>query len=181
MNLAVSSKLVVVLLTIAAAAAGSVVILGRFTSCGPAQCADLSGDGAVMIHPGDGSYRHLVLSGRPAWALTPGADVPINLRLTNPNSFAVTARNLTVRIGDIEAPRSTATRPCSVHDFTIAQAPDRLTLVLQAHQATTLGARSVRRADWPWVRMINRGANQDGCKAASVTLRYTATGRQLIR
>jgi hypothetical protein len=181
MNLAVSSKLVVVLLTIAAAAASSVVLLGRSTSCVPRRCADLSGDGEVMIHPGDGSYRHLVLSGRPAWALTPGADVPINLRLTNPNSFAMTARNLTVRIGDIEAPRSTSTRPCSVHDFTIAQSPDHLTLVLPAHRSTTLDARRVRRADWPWVQMVNRGANQDGCKGASVTLRYTATGRQLIR
>ncbi len=181
MNLAVSSKLVVVLAAIAAASAGSVVLLGRFSSCGPTQCADLSGDGAVMVHPGDGSYRHLVLSGRPERALTPGANVPINLRLTNPNSFAVTARNLTVRIGDIEAPRATSTRPCSADDFTIAQSPDRLTLVLRARQTTTLGARSVRRADWPWVRMINRGANQDGCKAASVTLHYTATGRQLIR
>jgi hypothetical protein len=68
-----------------------------------------------------------------------------------------------------------------VRDFTIAQAPAGLALVLQPRQTTTLLARGVPRADWPAVRMIYRGTNQDGCKAAIVTLRYTVSGRQFKR
>lgn len=65
---------------------------------------------------------------------------------------------------------------CAVDDFAVGQASNRV-ITLAARSASTLSSLDLARRTWPRVGMPNRSVNQDGCKGASVTLDYTASGR----
>ncbi len=116
------------------------------------------------------------ITGSPTGPMSPGAHVPLDLRLQNSNKTRMSVHDLVVTVRRIDAPRATERRPCLVEDFTVEQAPDSIDLDLPPQATTSLSALSLPRAQWPHVRLRHTPANQDGCKGASLTLEFSASG-----
>ena len=58
-----------------------------------------------------------------------------------------------------------------------AQAPDGIDLTLPPQATTSLSALSVPSTQWPQVGLRNTSVNQNGCKGASLTLEFSASGK----
>ena len=101
---------------------------------------------------------------------------PLDLSLTNPNDSAMSVTDLRVRVQKVSAPNADAAHPCAAGDFAVAQGSSSRKITLAARATRTLSNLGLPRASWPHVGMLNRPANQDGCKGASLTLAYTASG-----
>jgi hypothetical protein len=108
--------------------------------------------------------------------LRPGTSVPILLTFQNPNRHKVQMKRVRVRIGGIVAPNADAAHPCTTADFSIQQMSRRTLLQLRSKRSTDLAALHLPMDAWPWLTMLNRPLNQDGCKGADVTLRLKARG-----
>jgi hypothetical protein len=106
--------------------------------------------------------------GRLAAPLYPGGRGRLNLVLTNPNSFTLRVRALTVRV------RADTTRPDCQGDvnYAVAQYSGRYPLVLRPGR-TRLGALVGDSSFWPLVRMHDLPTNQDACKRAVLALAYS--------
>jgi hypothetical protein len=109
--------------------------------------------------------------------LAPGAPVPLNLSVTNPNNQPISVTNLHVTIALSSAPNASAQRPCSAADFTVTQmAPSAYPIAVPANSTRQLGG-ALPSTAWPVARVVETGANQDGCKGAVLTLTYTGTAQ----
>jgi len=139
-------------------------------------CSPASGD---ISDGGPPRTRPFSVQGDVNKALLPGARAaPINVRVTNPTSARMVVTSLAVTVNRIAAPRATTRLPCTRRDFAVRQAPDALKVTIAAHSRTTLSKLDVPRRSWPRIGMLNRDKNQDGCQQSTLTLGYTALGRQ---
>ena len=111
------------------------------------------------------------ISGTTHRLLRPGGSARLNLRFANPGRNAITLRHVRVTISSIDAPHADAGHPCTLADFRVR--PMRVgTFVLPGAGSTDLLRLGVPSRQWPHLKMRNRPVNQDGCKGASLTLRY---------
>ena len=117
------------------------------------------------------------ITGSPTKPMSPGVHVPLDLRLQNSNKTSMSVHDLVVTVRRVDAPRATDRLPCLVEDFTVEQAPDGIDLTLPPQATTSLSALSVPSAQWPHVGLRNTSVNQDGCKGASLTLEFSASGK----
>ena len=108
--------------------------------------------------------------------LSPGTSAPIALRFQNPNKHKVQMKRVRVKISGIIAPNADAAHPCTTADFAVRQMPRRTLLRVPAKRTTDLAAMRVPMEAWPWLTMLNRPLNQDGCKGAEVKLKFKARG-----
>ena len=83
---------------------------------------------------------------------------------------------LSVRVQKVSAPNADDAHPCAIADFTVGQASSSIKITVAAGATSTLSSLGLTRATMPQVGMLDRPANQDGCKGASLTLAYTASG-----
>ena len=163
-----------------------VALILHFVFC---RCPDSvtqgAGDAPVGAQgPGDGNLR--VTLADPAWSFTisgnatepisPGVSAPLDLSLTNPHAFALTAADLRVTVQKVNAPNADDAHPCTIGDFAVDQASSAIEVTVAAHSTRTLSNLGLPRAKRPHVGMLDRSVNQDGCKGASLTLAYTASG-----
>jgi hypothetical protein len=100
----------------------------------------------------------------------------IDLAFTNSHDFPVSLTGITVIVRKVDAPNADAGHSCAVADFTVDQSPADFRVTLPARTTSSLSALNFPRAMWPRMGMLNRPVNQDGCKGAALTLRYTASG-----
>jgi hypothetical protein len=114
-------------------------------------------------------------------ALTPGRSQPIALRIGNPHHWPLRVRSLRVRLVGLKAPRAHGGLTCKRADFMVAQFIGRSGFLIPAHQSRTLTALGVAVNRWPRVGMINRHVNQDGCKGASLSLRFSGVAVRASR
>jgi hypothetical protein len=119
--------------------------------------------------------RPITLAGNLEGILTPGQPLPLNVTLTNPDPVNLYVTGLTVSVSAISAPHADASHPCTVGDFASEQFSGADGLTVPASTTTTLAALGFAPAQWPWVGIVDRPVNQDGCKGASLTLSYSAT------
>ncbi len=117
-----------------------------------------------------------VITASPTEPISPGAQVPLDLRLQNPNKNSLSVTDVEVTVRDVSAPNSSEQLPCLVEDFTVAQAPEDLDLTLPPETTSSLSGLSLPSAQWPHVGLRNTSVNQDGCKGASLTLDFKAAG-----
>lgn len=150
--------------------------LGRQLACRHDRCA--AGPSASMQRLDVDGPAAITIAGRTVRPMSPGVRVPLNLTLTNTQDVSLTADHLAVTIKRVRAPRATARRGCTVRDFSVVQAAATLTVELGAGQTTTLRSQRVPSEAWPQIAMVDSATNQDGCKGASLSLRYAATGTQ---
>jgi hypothetical protein len=154
------------------------ILLWMLVRCSPIGPAPDDGAG---IGGASGPVRVLELSGSTSSLMAPGSSAPLNLRLTNSTSYALSVTRLTVSIHAVDAPRSDADHPCTSDDFVLRQAPRGLIVSVAGSASSTLLELGTSEAEWPRVGMVNTSSNQDGCKGASVALGYRALTTQALR
>ena len=111
--------------------------------------------------------------------LSPGVSVPLNLALTNQNKKQISISNLTVTIESVTRTASAVAsgRPCGTADYSVVQYSGPYPLTVAGLATATLSGLGVSPAAQPQLKMINTASNQDGCKGATLALRYTGSGQ----
>jgi hypothetical protein len=135
--------------------------------------------GASALDTGSGSVRaptSFTITGDIARAIAPGDMLPLDLSLANPNDVDLSIDQITVRVHSVDAPRADAEHPCSAADFEVRQLRGDVVLRLEANRAQTLSEMEVPPGRRPALGMLDRPVNQDGCKAATLSLTYSASG-----
>lgn len=122
------------------------------------------------------SSRSFTIKGDAARLISPGVMAPLDLSLTNPNDVPMSVTGLLVTVQRVSAPNADAAHPCTVGDFTVNQVSRGLEMTVAARGTSALSSLGVARASLPAVGMLKRSVNQDGCKGASLTLGYAASG-----
>jgi len=142
-------------LTLALAGGGILVCL---TSCAPL-----------------GLASSIEIGGDAAGALRPGIAVPIDLEITNRHLTPVHIAEIRVEIATISAPYADDLHPCTAKDYSITQPRPEIAISLAALSSQRLSRSTLPRAEWPHVQMLDRPVNQDGCRGAELTLRYSSS------
>ena len=117
----------------------------------------------------------LFAAGEVAEPLAPGVTRPVRLVLTNALDSAVDVIALTVTVLSV-APVDGGS--CTTADFTTTPAALATPLRIPAQTSATLQTLGLAAGAWPSVTMVNRPVSQDGCKGASVALRFDVQGRE---
>lgn len=147
-----------------------------FRGCGP--------EGRAAAATGVGSLStpsSFMISGDVIRPITPGELVALDLRLENTNDLDLRIDRITVAVVDVDAPQSDKRHPCSAADFEVRQLSGSVVLRLAGYSTDSLSGLKLPEANWPAVGMLNRPVNQDGCKGASLTLNYEASGTEVTR
>ncbi|MEP7192746.1 MAG: hypothetical protein ABI903_07760 [Actinomycetota bacterium] len=153
-----------------------ILALILFVSRGPISDKTDAGAGAGGATALVGSAGSFTIRGNTTEAISPGVKASLDLLLTNPHAFPMSVTDLNVRVQKVSAPNADDAHPCAVGDFAVDQASATAKITLTARSTTALSGLGLARTTWPQVGMFNRLANQDGCKGASLTLAYTASG-----
>jgi hypothetical protein len=128
--------------------------------------------GSQQLHRG----HKVKITGAAQGQLSPGVSVPIVLTFENPNKHRVHMKRVRVKIAGVSAPNANAAHPCTTADYAIRQMPRKTLLRVRGKRATSLTALHIPMDAWPWLTMLNRPLNQDGCQGAHVTLKFKARG-----
>ena len=143
------------------------------------------GNGGKGGHSGVGGVHgssSIIITGDTEGLLLPGSTLPLDVSLDNTIDFDLVVRNLTVSVSAVHAPQSTTNRPCSPADFEVSPLSKSVEFTLEASTESSLSGLGVAQADWPTVGMINSPViNQNGCKGATLTLDYDASGTEVAR
>lgn len=107
----------------------------------------------------------------------PGAGMPLNLSIANPNNQALNITNLTVSIQSVAKAVGAPAGTCSIADYAVSQFTGSYPLVVQPGLATSLSNLVSDSAQWPRLNMLETGSRQDACKGAVVTLSFTGAGQ----
>lgn len=126
-----------------------------------------------------GNPSAFAISGDFNRAISPGQWVALDLVLDNTNDSEVVIDRITVAVVGIDAPRADADHSCSTADFGVRQLSGGVAIRLPGNSIVNLSGRDVPEENRPAVGMINRPVNQDGCKGASLTLSYEASGMEV--
>jgi hypothetical protein len=139
-----------------------------------AQHADdaLRAHGPSQLHRG----HKVKITGAAHGQLRPGTSAPIALTFQNPNKHRVKMNRVRVKISGVIAPNADAAHPCTAADYAIRQMPRKTLLKIRGKRTTALAATKIPMESWPWLTMLNRPLNQDGCKGAEVRLKFKARG-----
>lgn len=107
--------------------------------------------------------------------LAPGVSKQLNLTLSNPNNQPMLVTHLNVAVQAVEKAAG-AVGQCTAGDYAVTQFAGTYPLEVPPG-SVTLSALGVPAIQWPTVGMLNTSANQDGCKAAVMTLSLTGSGQ----
>ncbi|MDQ1536940.1 MAG: hypothetical protein QOE58_1333 [Actinomycetota bacterium] len=159
------------LVCITAALVGTFVLgLSRST---PGLLSAGEGSGGLSLADSSGSFT---IEGVATESISPGLAAPLDLKLTNSHATPMVISNLRVKVQKVAAPHADETHPCTIGDFTVDNAASRHTVTIAAESTNTLSRLGLPMASWPHIGMLNRPVDQDGCKGASLTLAYAASG-----
>jgi len=117
------------------------------------------------------------ITGDAVEAIAPGFSVPLDLTISNNYDYPMEVTGITVAVQSINAPHATADFPCTIDDFEINQLISTTAVTLPASTIESLTDLHIARTDLPQIGIRESAHNQDGCKGASLTLAYTASGR----
>ena len=128
--------------------------------------------GPQQLHRG----HKVKVTGAAQGQLHPGTSAPIALTFQNPNKHKVKMKRVRVKISGVIAPNADAAHPCTAADYAIRQMPRKTVLKVRGKRTTTLATMRLPMESWPWLTMLNRPLNQDGCKGAEIRLKFKARG-----
>lgn len=111
--------------------------------------------------------------------LVPGSGQPLDLTLTNHESSDLAISSLLVRVADVDAPRSDPGHTCDAGDFAVEQFSGASGFTLPALSTVRLGALGFTASELPQISMLNMPVNQDGCKAASLSLAFAGAATEV--
>lgn len=123
------------------------------------------------------SKKTFSISGNLGTPLTPGAAVPLNLSMANPNNKGLALNNLSVSItGITRTPVAIAAGlPCTAGDYVVTNYTGSYPLAVPAG-TSSLQSLGLPPALWPKIAMLDTALNQDGCKGATLQLAYSGAG-----
>ena len=121
------------------------------------------------------------ISGAVRRPISPGELVALDLTLDNTSNLDLVVDRITVAVVGIDAPRADPDHPCTAADFEVRHLTGGAVVNLPRMSTNSLSGLDVPEENWPAVGMRNRPVNQDGCKGASLTLSYEATGVEMPR
>ena len=147
----------------------------------PPAAADTGDNGGTSGVGGVHGSSSITITGDTEGLLVPGSTLPIDLSLDNPNDFDYTVQHLTVTVSAVHAPQSSTNRPCSPADFAVSPLAEGIEFTIGSGTEDSLSGLAVAQDNWPTVGMINRPVNQNGCKGATLTLDYDASGTEVDR
>ncbi|HJW00899.1 MAG TPA: hypothetical protein VJ617_17545 [Arthrobacter sp.] len=123
------------------------------------------------------SKKIFSISGNLGAPLTPGATIPLNLSITNPNNQSLGLKSLSVAVTGIT--RTTAAvaagLPCTTADYVVTNYAGTYPLTVPVG-TNTLQSLRIDEALWPKIAMLDTMLNQDGCKGATLQLGYSGAG-----
>jgi len=142
------------------------------TAAGASQAA-----GVVVQLFVQSSRKTFSISGDLGAPLSPGAAVPLDLSIANPNNKALALGSLSVSITGINRTQAAvrAGLPCTASDYVVTNysGPYPLTVPAGSSSLQSLG---ISPALWPKIAMLDTTLNQDGCKGATLQLAYSGAG-----
>lgn len=174
-NIARKDRILGHLLLLLAVAFAAVLITLRLVSAGEGAGAIGTGGGTSGAD-GARSSSAFTISGSTATPMSPGVMGALDLIFTNPHDVPMSVIDLSVTVRKVSAPNADDAHPCAVGDFTVGKASSSIKITVAAGATSALSSLGLPRATWPQVGMLDRPANQDGCKGASLTLGYAASG-----
>lgn len=124
------------------------------------------------------SDRSFTISGTVKGQLTPGRHQILDLSIRNVTPYRLWITKLTVAVRGVAAPRATASRLCTRRDFAVRQPKLVHPVEVARGRTTDLSRLGVPRRRWPRITMLNTGANQDGCKGATLKITYAGAARR---
>jgi hypothetical protein len=160
---------------LALAAVLAVALLLLLVDCDPTSGARAVGNGTGDAGLGSSSAS-FTIDGNATEPISPGVRAPLDLQLSNPHDVPMSVTDLRVRVQKVSAPNADDAHPCAVGDFTVGQASSSIKITVAARATSTLSSLGLPRATWPQLGILERSVNQDGCKGASLTLGYAASG-----
>lgn len=169
-----SGKTATVTLTVATSATTPVgkADLTIGTAAGAGQAAAV----VVQLHV-QTSKKTFSISGNLDAPLTPGATIPLNLSISNPNNKGLALSSLSVSITGITRTQDAvaAALPCTSADYVVTNysGPYPITVPVGSSSLQSLG---IAPALWPQIAMLDTALNQDGCKDATLQLAYSGAG-----
>ena len=113
--------------------------------------------------------------------ISPGELAALDLTLDNTSNLDLVIDRITVAVVRIDAPGADADHPCTETDFEVRHLSGGAVVRLPSSSSDSLSGMDLPEEKWPAVGMRNRPVNQDGCKGASLTLGYEATGVEMPR
>jgi hypothetical protein len=123
------------------------------------------------------SKKIFSISGNLTTPLTPGATVPLNLSIANPNNKGLALTSLSVSITGITRTQNAvaAALPCTLGDYVVTNYSGSypLNVPVGTSSLQTLG---LPPALWPKIAMLDTALNQDGCKGATLQHAYSGAG-----
>lgn len=103
--------------------------------------------------------------------LAPGASVPVDLSLHNPNPFTIKVTSLT-----IGQPAITSSNPgCVAAENFAGGAVSNLSIEVPGGQTVSLSGKGIAPANMPHVQMKNTDFKQDACKGATLSLPFSGS------
>jgi hypothetical protein len=177
--------------TLASGKAATVALTVATSATTPDGKADLTIGGTVPATPGvsqptavvvqlqvKASNKTFSISGNLGTQLTPGATVPLNLAIANPNNKSLALNSLSVSIATItRTPTAVAAGlPCTAADYVVTNYSGQypLNVPVGSSSLQTIG---IAPALWPRIAMLDTTKNQDGCKGATLQFAYSGAGQ----
>lgn len=130
----------------------------------------------VQLHV-QASRKTFSLSGNLGAPLTPGATIPLNLSIANPNNKILALSSLSVSITGITRTQAAvaAALPCTAADYLVTNYSGQYPLAVPVG-SSSLQSLGIAPALWPQIAMLDTAMNQDGCKGATLQLAYSGAG-----
>jgi hypothetical protein len=137
--------------------------------------ASATGEGTSGVIA-ESSSSSFTITGNAARPLSPGLLTPLDLSFTNLNDVSMSVTDLAVTVREVSAPNADGAHPCAATDFAVDQSSSDVKITVAARATSSLSRLDVPHAKWPQVSLLQRPVNQDGCKGASLTLAFAASG-----
>ena len=125
-----------------------------------------SGNGSAATSPGASGIT-VTQTTTPTGLYPGGPTAALAGKFNNTNSGPVYVNDVDATIGTVTGPNIDATHPCTASDYQINGFP--VSVDAQVPSGTDQGAWSGAS-----IQLLNSGANQDGCKDATVNITYTS-------
>lgn len=123
------------------------------------------------------SKKTFTISGNLGSPLSPGATIPLNLSITNPNNKSLALSSLSVSVASVTRTQAAvaAGLSCTPADYAVTNYSGQYPLTVPAGE-WTLQSLKLPPNQWPRIAMLDTNSNQDGCKGATLQLAYSGTG-----
>ena len=139
------------------------------TAASPSQATGIT----VQLNVQPSTNKTFAFSGDLDTPLSPGATVPLNVSISNPNNKTLTLNSLSVSITGIRRTEAAlaASLPCTRDDYTVSNYNGHPLTIPGGH--SSLQSLEIPPALWPKISMLDTFLNQDGCKGATLSLAYS--------